>query len=348
VSIVEGVKVMGFGRLRSRWQRITNLVEIGRLALQQKADVYHVHEPELLLLLPLIRAFRPRSKFIYDVHEDYAAAVISGEKHWIPDSLKSVMAWGLDIFEKIISRRVDLVITAAPDIERNFKKCKAIISVRNFAPLHIINGIYDREKNQARKSGPQEIIFTGSITRERGIIEVIKAFEFLEPGWEIIFTVAGHFHDVNLRSEVERLPGSTKMQFLGWLPFEEMIKRAINSDVAMMCFHPDPNINGAVQRSNKLYEFMAMGIPIIISDLPEWARIISEYGCGLIVNPRDPSDIADKLNYLFSHPEEARGMGLNGRNAALKNFNWEKEAETLLVSYRKLLGAEYNYQETGS
>jgi glycosyltransferase involved in cell wall biosynthesis len=336
VSVVEGVRVIGFGRLRSRWQRFTNLVRIGRLALQQNADVYHVHEPELLLLWLLLKIHKPRARFIYDVHEDYAAAVLSGEKYWIPKYLKYVIARSLDVYEKLMSRRVDLVVAAAPDIEQNFKGCHAI-SVRNFAPLIVINRIYAQAKRRDGLSGPRELIFTGSITRERGIIEVIKALELLGPDIKVVLTVAGHYHDERLRSELEGLPGFKKTEFLGWLSFEDMIKRVINADAALMCFHSDPNIDSAVERSNKLYEFMAMGIPIIISELPEWAAVINEVGCGLTVNPHDPSDIADKLNYLLRNPVEAQSMGLKGRKAGLEKFSWEKEVQVLLDYYRKLM-----------
>jgi glycosyltransferase involved in cell wall biosynthesis len=334
---VEGVRVLGFGGLKSRWGRIGNLLTIGRMARALRADIYHVHEPELLLLLPLIRLSLPRAQFIYDVHENYADSIVSGEKHWIAAPLKPFVARAMDIVEKFLSRRVDLVVAASPDIEINFKGCNTI-SVKNFAPMYIINRVYMDKSARPETDMKREIVYTGSLTRTRGILEIVKALELIDPRFDVRLTVTGKFHDPGLKKEVEKLPGYNRTDFLGWLPdFEAMVAKIINADAAMVCFHPDPNLNNAVERSNKLFEYMGMGLPIIVSDLPEWAGLIKRHHCGLVVDPLDPADISKKAGYLFSHPREALEMGLNGRKAVLENYSWEGEGRKLAEAYKALL-----------
>lgn len=55
------------------------------------------------------------------------------------------------------------------------------------------------------------------------------------------------------------------------------------------------------------------------------------------VDPLDPKAIAQAIEYLLTHPEEARQMGENGRRAVEEKYNWEKEAEKLLALYKELV-----------
>lgn len=340
-AFVEGVKVVGFGRLRNRADRLKNLCRIGRMLIKEKADLYHTHEPELLLLLPLLRLFRPRAKFVYDVHENYSDAILSAEKHWISDSLKPMIAWFFDLFEKGFAKRTDLVVAAGPDIEARFRGC-TVVSVRNYAPMHIINTAYAKKESRVSEKETKEIVYTGSLTRTRGILEIVKAIELIESRFEVRFIVTGKFHDPLFQKEVENQKAYGRVRFLGFLPnFEDMVSRIICADIAMICFHPDPNLDNAVERSNKLFEYMGMGLPLIVSNLPEWAAMVENYRCGLTVDPLDPRDIAAKITFFLDHPREAEAMGRNGREAVLKYFSWENEGNKLVAVYEKILSGRY-------
>ncbi len=330
----KGIRIEGFGRLTSRLSRIGNLATIGRRAIQCDAAAYHVHEPELLFLLPLIRIFRPKARFIYDVHENYSDAILSEEKHWVPRRLKPLLARLSNGVEKFLARFADLVVVAAPDIGRRFTR-HTVVSVRNFAPMHCLN----QAREKAAMHGRVEFVYTGSLTRTRGIVEIVKALDLLPQDPAIVFTITGWFHDPALRREVEALPGYRRLQFLGRIGrYEEMLGHIAGARGALVCFHPDPNLDKAVERSNKLFEYMGMGIPLIISDIPGWADMVTMHRCGLLVDATDPSDIAEKLLFLATHPGEAAAMGENGRRAVLQHYNWETEGEVLVQAYREMLG----------
>lgn len=77
----------------------------------------------------------------------------------------------------------------------------------------------------------------------------------------------------------------------------------------------------------KLFEAMACGVPVIVSDLPGQADIVSQYGCGLVVPSDDPSAIASAVATLAGDIEQARLMGERGRAAAVAEFSWDAAAD---------------------
>ena len=335
-KIVNGITVKGFGKLASRSARILNLFRIAALALRSKAVAYHVHESELLLLLPLLRVARPGARFIYDVHENYADAILSGEKYWVPTRWKTVLAHTFNVVEKFMARFADLVVAASPDIEQNFKH-HTTMSVRNFAPTHILNTV--AADPQKEKPLDIEFVYTGSLTPERGIIEIIKALEIIPQSAPVTFKVTGWFHDQAFKRQVESQKGFARMRFLGRFDrYEAMVGAVAGARAAMMCFHPDPNLDNAAERSNKLFEYMGLGIPLIISDTPGWSEIITKYNCGITVDPQDPADIAEKMLFMVTNPEKAALMGENGKAAVAAHYCWETEGAALVKAYQKLLG----------
>ena len=81
---------------------------------------------------------------------------------------------------------------------------------------------------------------------------------------------------------------------------------------------------------------MSAGIPVIASNFPLWRDIIEGNNCGICVDPLNPNKIAEAIDYLFMHPEQAEIMGNNGRKAVENQYNWETEKEKLVGFYKVL------------
>jgi glycosyltransferase involved in cell wall biosynthesis len=88
---------------------------------------------------------------------------------------------------------------------------------------------------------------------------------------------------------------------------------------------------------NKMFEYMSAGVPVISSNFPLWREIIEGNDCGVCVDPLDPSAIAQAIDHLVAHPEEARRKGENGRRAVLEMYNWSIEEGKLLSFYDQIL-----------
>ena len=107
-------------------------------------------------------------------------------------------------------------------------------------------------------------------------------------------------------------------------------------DAGFILLKPNPNNIAAASRNNKLYEYMAAGLPVIASDFPLWKKIIEKNYCGICIDPSNPEKIAKAIEYLIKHPDEAKKMGGNGKKAVLEKYNWENESKKLLKVYKNL------------
>jgi glycosyltransferase involved in cell wall biosynthesis len=79
--------------------------------------------------------------------------------------------------------------------------------------------------------------------------------------------------------------------------------------------------------SNKPFDYLACGLPLLVSNLPDWREMYVEPGYGLTANPDDPENIAAALRWYLEHPKEMREMGEQGRQRILKEWNYEHQFE---------------------
>lgn len=87
----------------------------------------------------------------------------------------------------------------------------------------------------------------------------------------------------------------------------------------------------------KLFEYMAAGIPVVVSAFPLWKQIIEDAECGLLVDPYDEKAIVEAVNRLLSDRELAKKLGDNGKRAIREKYGWEHEEKILLEAYRSIL-----------
>lgn len=109
-------------------------------------------------------------------------------------------------------------------------------------------------------------------------------------------------------------------------------------DVGLAVLEPIPNYVDSYP--TKIFEYMSMGIPSIVSDFPLYRDIIEKYQCGILVNPLDAGSIAGAIMRLMDDPGESAAMGARGKEAARSHFSWESEQEKLIEFYWRLLASK--------
>lgn len=311
----------------SKWARAAErLVNMYRAARALRADAYHFHETELVPLGILLKL--QGATVIYDVHEDAPAEAMtmSGDRPRDARLLAAIYR----VYERLAARLLDGFIVAWPGLEQRFPPDRCII-LRNFPRLEDFGA---PDALPAPAETVDRLIYAGGISNIRGIFEMLDALALLPPDVPARLDLLGKFQPPGLLSEAEQHPGWVRVDYQGWCSRDEVMQQMARARAGLVLFHPDRA--HLMAEPNKLYEYMAAGLPVVASDMPHYRRIVEEAGCGLLVDPMDPAAIAEAIRWMLEHPSEAREMGARGRRLIREKYHWEAEAERLVAFYRRL------------
>jgi glycosyltransferase involved in cell wall biosynthesis len=302
------------------WQRLSRAYCAAR---DLRGDVYHFHDPELITVGLALK--RQGARVIYDVHEDTCQeALLLNQGRPLERQLK---ARALDLLEDVAKRQLDAFVCATPHIARKFPPRRTVL-VQNFPLL----GEFDTPTSvKPYGERPLHILYAGGITAVRGIREMVRALELLPERSGVQFVLLGEFFEPSLLQEMSVQPGWRRTRYLGWQPRARMAECLADARLGLVLYHPDASHLEAYP--NKMFEYMAAGLPVVASDFPLWRQIIQETGGGLVADPLDPAAIAHAVDYLLTHPGEAQAMGRRGRAAVIGRYHWETEAQKLLTLY---------------
>jgi glycosyltransferase involved in cell wall biosynthesis len=328
-DLIDGIRIRAVPPSRTRLERLRRTVwGIYRAALEERADLYHFHDPELLPVGLLLRLSGKR--VIYDAHEDLPRQI----RTWffIPPVVRGLTALSAAAVERIAGRILNSIVAATPTIAARFPPSKTVL-VHNFPILAELTPA----AALPYADRPPLAAYVGGISEIRGIRHMVEAMGLLPESLGARLVVAGaYFVPLELGDAVRAMPGWTRCSHLGWQDRPGVARVLGEARIGMVVVHPTTNHIAAYPL--KLFEYMAAGIPVVASDFPIWRGIVDEAGCGLLVDPLDSKAIAGAIEWLLTHPAEAEAMGRRGRRAVETRFNWESEAKKLLGLYEKLLG----------
>lgn len=324
-EVRDGVTIVDVGRSTGRLDRMFKVTRrVLRKAVALDAEIYHLHDPELLPVGLKLR--RRGKKVVFDAHEDVPKQILG--KHYLHPWVRRILSWGFAHLEHYACRRFDGVLTATPFIRDKFLEINPrSVDINNF-PM-----IGELESAVQWNDKADEVCYVGSIAQIRGVKELVRAMELTRT--PVRLNLVGGFVEAHVETEVMAYPGWQKVQALG-VQDRQGVREVLGRSVAgVVTLHPASNYLDALPI--KMFEYMSAGIPVIASDFDLWRTIVQESQCGLCVDPLDPAAIASAIDRLVTHRDEAETMGRNGREAVLARYNWSREEAKLIEFYDRLL-----------
>jgi glycosyltransferase involved in cell wall biosynthesis len=324
-EISNNVRIFDAGATTGRFDRIRNAPgRVFALALALDADLYHLHDPELI---PVgLKLKRLGHRVVFDSHEDVPKQMLS--KPYLNKPALWFISKAFSVYETWACAKLDGVIAATPFIRDKFLSINHnTVDINNFPLLH------ELEQQTSWADKRSEVCYVGGISKIRGILEVCAAMGQVQSGTRL--NLAGRFDELALEQAVHAMLGWQRVNahgFLDRISVRDVLGRSL---AGLVTFHPAPNHIDA--QPNKMFEYMSASIPVIASDFPLWREIIAGNDCGVLVDPLNPAAISQAIDFFVSNPAEAQRMGVNGRKAVNECYNWSVEEQKLFAFYERTL-----------
>ncbi|UGS38801.1 D-inositol-3-phosphate glycosyltransferase [Capillimicrobium parvum] len=295
-----------------------------------RPDIIHAHDAAMLLP-GLVGARLTGARLVYDSHE-LATSVPYREKAW---------AWFVGAIERLAVPRAALVITVSDGIADRLRDRYGLsgtpVVVRNVSALvEAEPGGSAPGLRERLGLGPRTplVLHQGAAAPMRGCTTLVRAVAALDDA-HLVFLGDDDVRGFNgeLAQLASGLGAGDRVHFAASQPLERLLALTREADVGVTLLE-DTCVNHQLALPNKLFEYVAAGIPVVASDLPEMGALVRERHIGWTADPSDPEAVAGALRVALAagHLEPLRAR-LREAEAELR---WPVERRRLLDAYARL------------
>lgn len=318
------------------------LREIERYILDYKIEVLHIHE------LPLIgTGIKLGKKFgipvIVDLHENYPVGLKLWHKNeW---SLKNKFTenerrWkNYEAYAVKNVNHVIVVVDEAKDrlIEQYNITSDKVSVVMNTVEIDFFRDIKPDSTIVNKYKYNFLLTYVGSIGPHRGLNVAVKAVKYLQdkiPEVKLLIVGARSTRGDNVIELAEHYGVKDMIEVTGWQDFKKIPEYINASDICLVPHHRNPHTNNTIP--HKLFQYMAMGKPVVVSNCKPLKRIVEKTGSGLVFQSGSFKHLAEVITILYKNKKVRTECGRNGYKAVVNYYNWSIEAEKLSSLYKSL------------
>jgi glycosyltransferase involved in cell wall biosynthesis len=303
--------------------RLVSGLSIARRAARLRPDVVHAHD---VAMLPSswLAARLARARLVYDSHE-YSAGV-----PWRSGAMRRLVA----LVERLFVPRADAVVTVSDGIAarlaQRFRLRRAPLVVRNLPDLP---GPETGASELRRGLGIGDaglVLHQGAPAPHRGCETLIRAIEALD-GVHLVFLGEG---EPPYMTALRLLAApSERIHFVPARPPEALLAATAEADVGVSLLE-DVCENHRLALPNKVFEYVAAGVPVVASDLPGLRALVERYRIGWLVDPSDAASVAEGIRTALA--ERGDPQLRDALAAAARELSWDAERPRLLELYDEL------------
>lgn len=329
-EVVDGVRIVPIPRSRIRlWRRIFGPFHAFVAALESRAEIVHFHDPELIPAAIILKLLG--RKIVYDIHEYYSE--IQGYR--IPEGISRLLLRRLlsALIEKGPSRIFDAVVFPTYALRDAIYAGPRAEVLVNLLPRSAIasNETLSNEKRY-------DLVFSGTMSSFRAgpTMEMMAHILAERPSARMLFL---GLHPETVNWMIANAPSESVRNSLVFHP------RVSHSEVAGILalarigfdYHPMQR-RFQVAIPMKVYEYMAIGLPVVTTRFPELERQLGDGVEIVFVEGDDQRDYARAILDLLADPDRQARLARAGHARLLSDLHWENsEAPKLYALYARLL-----------
>ena len=297
-------------------------------------------------------ARRHRVPIVMDMAENYAAMIQEmwdAKRHKVTDLLVRNPRL-VAMVERYCLPRLDKILVVVEESRERVVRVGVpehqVAIVSNTPPGK--RAMHPRPPKTKSVDAPLELVYLGIMEIPRGVGDLLDAVARLrDAGRQVHLRLVGAGRDREFfEKQAAALGLSTpEVEFLGHVPNETALQIVAEADVGVVPHHADEAWNTTIP--NKLFDYMAAGLPVVSSDAAPCARVVSETAAGEVFRSQDPDDLAAAVTRLFNRDARAK-RGVAGQRAILQRYHWERDVVRLLNALDEVVTPQYGskYRKT--
>lgn len=297
--------------------------EMKKLIEACEPDIIHANDLDGFIPAMLARK-KTGAKVIYDSHEVYVENDFMKRKPAYRKALKYI--------EGKLVRRCELMISVSHAAARYFEKEYHIPR-----PMVITNCVSRvAQPSAAEKHRGFEVLNHGKFYPRRGFELMIPACELLKAYPEIRMAARGFgMLEAQMKQSASLLENPEQFVLYPPVTVQELIPMAAKAHVGVAITEPQC-LNFELSVSNRLFEYAAAGLPVIMSDIPEHRFLNEKYNFGIILSENTPEAFAEAVIRLYTDPALYAMLAANAGKLS-DEVNWENEFDKLLQAERQMM-----------
>ncbi|MBH0230730.1 glycosyltransferase [Halobacillus yeomjeoni] len=327
--LLGAVSLLGFALLKTKvrvlWIRGSIILRMMVRGLQKNYSIYHSNDLNTLPQGFICSKLRlRRKKLVYDSHEVQTSR--TGYESPYHGRLEAFLINKID--EMIVENHTraqynEDLYGFYPHVVHNYP-FKKEDKHKEVAPLREMLGLPHDEKI---------LLYQGGMQTGRGLDKLVEAAPYFKEG-TLVFIGDGKIKDELVR-KVNKKGLTHKVKFIPKVPLNELPKYTRNAYLGFQVLN-NVCFNHYSASSNKLFEYMMSGVPVVACNFPEIERVVEGENMGICIDSHNPEEIAKAVNELLSNTKLRDSMSENARRARNK-YNWNLEKEGFTKIYDEVI-----------